>query len=147
MHKIFDSIQSLVSKSSKFIKKMITELGEIQHLPSCTTVESANIYFFNMLFKLHRIFKRIMTENIGMNKNLPWSSILFLLMLLPLGSCCNPKIPLILYAPDLGSGNCVLGACAITETGPPVDPTDDPPLVATWCACLAFSAALFLTIL
>lgn len=39
------------------------------------------------------------------------------------------------------------GACAITDTGPPVTDPVPPPLVATWCACFAFSAALFLTIL
>lgn len=68
-------------------------------------------------------------------------------MLFPFGSCWRPKIPLILYAPDLGSGNWVAGACAITDTGPPVADAAVAPLVATWWACFAFSAALFLTIL
>lgn len=87
--------------------------------------------------------------------DLPWSSILFLLILFPLGSlfCCGiPKIPLILYDPGLCSaGNCVAGAWAITDTKPepPVDPVPPPPLLAccAWCTCFAFSAALFRTIL
>lgn len=83
---------------------------------------------------------------IHLKRNSPWSSILFRLMLFPLGSCWSPRMPLMLYAPERGSVSWVAGAWAMTETGPPEDDVV-PPLVAIWCACFAFSAALFRTIL